>query len=99
MGIIMERYEQGRFVKSKAGHDKNKVFVIIASDNEYVYLVDGNKRKVELPKKKKIMHIQVINYIDDELMLKLKSVNKDVDVDVDVKRAIKLYELQVGSNK
>lgn len=92
----MERYEQLRFVKSKAGHDKNKVYVIISSDHEYVYLVDGDKRKLSLPKRKKLMHIQSINYIDNDLVLKFNSTKKVADEEI--KRAIKLYELKITSN-
>ncbi|MBQ5447209.1 MAG: KOW domain-containing RNA-binding protein [Lachnospiraceae bacterium] len=79
----------GEFAKSKAGHDKEQVFVIINIENEYVYLVDGKSRKLESPKKKKLKHIQVINKIDDNLLNKIQSGNNITNEEV--KRAIKLY--------
>lgn len=85
-------FERGRLIKSKAGHDKCKLFVIIKAQGEYVYLVDGKTRKLDTPKKKNIKHIQLINYIDDELASKLNSNRKIIDEDI--KRAIKLFELQ-----
>lgn len=62
----MERYEKvesvqpGIFARSKAGHDKGEVFVIISQEDEYVYLVDGKNRPLTKPKKKKMKHIQPI---------------------------------------
>ena len=60
----------GEFAKSKAGHDKEEIFIIINKEEEYVYLVDGKSRILDKPKKKKIKHIQVINQIDEELQRK-----------------------------
>ena len=43
----------GKFAKSKAGHDKDQIYVILKEDAEYVYLVDGKLKTIEKPKKKK----------------------------------------------
>ena len=56
----MDRYEIGMLAKSKAGHDKGHVYVIMKEDSSYVYLADGVHRTLEKPKKKKKMHVQVI---------------------------------------
>ena len=50
----------GMLARSKAGHDKDKVYVIIDKDDTYVYLVDGNLRTLNKPKKKKWKHVQLI---------------------------------------
>lgn len=52
--------EQGMFAKSKAGHDKDCIYVVISVNDEYVYLADGRIRPVCRPKKKKKKHIQII---------------------------------------
>ncbi len=57
----MERFEIGMLAKSKAGHDKDTVYVIYKLDEAYVYLVDGKLKTIEKPKKKKYKHIQIIN--------------------------------------
>lgn len=85
----MIEYEFGRFVTSKAGHDKCKLFVIIKAESEYVYLVDGKTRTLNNPKKKKVTHIQLLNDIDEALIMKKNS--NIVVRDEDIKRAIKLY--------
>ncbi len=84
----------GEFAKSKAGHDKEEIFIIINKEEEYVYLVDGKSRILDKPKKKKIKHIQVINHIDEELQRKLET--NLILRDEDIKRAIKSYKQKIG---
>ena len=84
----------GEFAKSKAGHDKEEIFIIINKEEEYVYLVDGKSRILDKPKKKKIKHIQVINQIDEELQRKLET--NLILRDEDIKRAIKSYKQKIG---
>ncbi|MFR8493082.1 MAG: KOW domain-containing RNA-binding protein [Mediterraneibacter gnavus] len=45
--------EPGMLARSKAGHDKNCIYVIICVKDEYVYLADGQFRPVCRAKKKK----------------------------------------------
>ncbi|AGK99199.1 KOW domain-containing RNA-binding protein [Clostridium pasteurianum] len=48
----------GTVVYSKAGRDVDRKFIIMdIIDKEYVYICDGDLRKVEKPKKKKIRHL------------------------------------------
>ena len=56
----MDRYEIGMLAKSKAGHDKGKIYIIYELDETYVYLVDGEIRTIDKPKKKKRKHVQII---------------------------------------
>ena len=43
----------GLLASSKAGHDKDKIYVIIREDEEYVWLADGKyKTNANLKKKK-----------------------------------------------
>lgn len=55
--------EVGQFVKSRAGRDKDKVFIVLSIiDEHFVYLVDGDLRKLENPKKKKVKHLKKLSY-------------------------------------
>ena len=56
----MDGYKAGLLARSKAGHDKGKVYVIIVVDDTYVYLADGSIRTLGHLKKKKKKHVQVI---------------------------------------
>ena len=40
----------GMLASSKAGHDKNTVYVIIKEETEYVYLADGRTKTLEIKK-------------------------------------------------
>jgi len=69
----------GRIVYSKAGRDKDKYFMILdVLNEEFVYLVDGDLRRLERPKKKKIKHLIFTDKICDEvkdIILKGKRLN------------------------
>lgn len=43
----------GEFATSKAGHDKDRLYMIVGEEEEWVYLCDGRLRGVEHPKKEK----------------------------------------------
>lgn len=45
---------------SLAGHDRNKIYLIVGEEEEYVYLADGKIKTCEHPKKKNKKHIQII---------------------------------------
>ena len=84
MRINME--ELGMLAKSKAGHDKGQLYVIYDVDETYVYLVDGEIRTIDKPKKKKRKHVQII-------CEKHEIEGKD---DVAVKRILKLFDKETG---
>lgn len=65
--------EAGSIVISKAGRDIGKRFIVLKIDAEYAYLSDGDLRKVDKPKKKKIKHIQKTNSISQLVKAKLES--------------------------
>ena len=50
----------GKFAKSKAGHDKDQIYVILKEDAEYVYLVDGKIKTINKPKMKRKKHISLM---------------------------------------
>jgi len=52
----------GELATSKAGHDKDRLYLIVGEEEECVYLCDGRLRGVEHPKKKKKKHIQIIHF-------------------------------------
>lgn len=55
----------GMLARSKAGRDKDCIYVIISVNDEYVYLADGAMRPVCRPKRKKRKHIQPVIRIRD----------------------------------
>ena len=64
----------GQFAKSKAGRDKETVFLIYeVLDEAYVRVVDGESRKVENPKKKNTRHLQLLPLNATEIARKIVS--------------------------
>lgn len=47
----------GQIVKAKAGRDKDSFFIITELDGGYAYIANGKRRKVDAPKKKKLIHL------------------------------------------
>ncbi|SDZ31280.1 hypothetical protein SAMN05660462_02642 [Proteiniborus ethanoligenes] len=67
----------GQVVRSKAGRDKGKVFTVLnIVDDEYVLIVDGDYRRLDNPKKKKIKHLIVYKTIIEELKERLTNGQK-----------------------
>ncbi len=71
----------GMLAKSKAGHDKDSIYLIVGEEAEFVYLADGRLKTLESPKKKNKRHIQIIKQEIHPLPL----------TDTEVKRIIKGY--------
>lgn len=76
-------WEKGMLAKSIAGHDKDRIYIIIEVTDSEVYLSDGELRTIDKPKKKKKKHIQLI---------KEKFEILDID-DVRIKRILREYKL------
>lgn len=88
----MREFKTGMLAVSKAGHDKGRLFVIVKTDQEFVYLADGKNRSVCSPKKKKKKHIQ-INYQIPEVFAETLEAGKQLE-DQQIKNAIKEYKNQ-----
>lgn len=58
----------GQIVKSKAGRDKDKVFIVVdILDEQFVLICDGDLRRIDKAKKKKIKHLAVYNLVSEEV--------------------------------
>jgi ribosomal protein L14E/L6E/L27E len=78
-------------VYSKAGRDEGKIFVVTRLiDANYAYISDGNLRRVENPKKKKIKHLVITKDIIDTIA---KKISTDIKVtNAEIRKA--LVEIQ-----
>lgn len=80
----------GRFVISRAGHDKDQVYVVTAAGADCLYLADGRFKTVAAPKKKNRKHVQLTrDSVEPQLLAAITG--KAPDVDVKIKYAIKQY--------
>jgi len=80
----------GQVVFAKAGRDKGDAFVVILLQNEYLYLVDGKRRTLDKPKKKKAKHVQPVNYISD-VVAECRTLQ-----DADIRKELKLFATRLS---
>ncbi|MDE7340924.1 MAG: KOW domain-containing RNA-binding protein [Lachnospiraceae bacterium] len=87
----------GMLASSKAGHDKNTVYVIIKEEMEYVYLADGRTKTLEKPKRKNKKHIQIIKKCPEpDFQDSIKNGQAD---DSDIRRVLKRYGMSIIKQK
>ena len=87
----------GFLASSKAGHDKDKIYIIINEDAEYVWLADGKLRTVDRPKKKRRKHIQLVKYFNNEEIRIALLEGKQVS-DLEIMMTLKKYKKQQMSD-
>jgi len=62
------RPQIGQLVKVLRGKDEESYAVIIAIvDERFVMIVDGNKRRFDQPKKKNVLHLELLPAISQEV--------------------------------
>ncbi|MBP2071989.1 MULTISPECIES: KOW domain-containing RNA-binding protein [Thermoanaerobacterium] len=81
----------GRIVKSKAGRDKDRIFIIVGvADEKHVLIADGDLRKIEKPKKKKLIHLQKYNEVDETIREKI--LKGETVTNAEIKNALKQFK-------
>jgi len=80
---------KSNIVRSDAGRDKGKLFVVLAVEGEYLLLADGKARKVESPKRKKRRHVLFVAADENRLSDKIKSEEKVTNSEL--RRALAAY--------
>ena len=86
----------GSVVISKAGRDKGRSFIVVAEENEFVYLCDGDLRKSDCPKKKKRKHLAATNIVCDYIGDKIKDKKKVTNTEI--RRALSELCIDVKEN-
>ena len=75
--------ETGRLVLSMAGRDMGRIFMILdIIDEQYVYIVDGDLRTKDRPKKKKLKHLKLCPEVLTGIAGKIKEGTKVFDAEI-----------------
>lgn len=73
---------EGSIVRSIAGRDKGGLFIVLSCEGDYAYLANGELRKVDRPKRKKLKHLQgtkaVSEFVQNKLAAQGKVTNSEV---------------------
>ncbi|MBR3569193.1 MAG: KOW domain-containing RNA-binding protein [Oscillibacter sp.] len=81
---------KSNIVRSGAGRDKGKLFVVLGVEGEYLLLADGKSRKLEAPKRKKRRHALFVA-ADDENRLSKKIKAGERITNSELRRALAAY--------
>ena len=81
----------GQFVISRAGHDKDIIYVVVAEEGDFVYVADGRLKLPDSPKKKRRKHVQQVNRTVEDALLRRLSSGEPVEPEA-IRYAIKLYK-------
>lgn len=80
MILSSKELQIGQFVKSRAGRDKDKLFIIVGIvDDQYVQIADGDLRKLEKPKLKKVRHLKLLNLKSEAVVIAMASNTNTLD--------------------
>ena len=80
----------GDIVISTFGHDTGEWSVVKYVDENFAYLIDGNTKTVNKPKKKKIKHIYKTEYNANEVANKLA--NESYIQNAEIRKALKFFK-------
>src|SRR5690625_1081109 len=62
----------GQLIRVRNGRDRGQISVIVELiDNRFVAIADGEKRKINRTKRKNIIHIELFDYIAEEVHISL----------------------------
>ncbi|MCR1898645.1 KOW domain-containing RNA-binding protein [Irregularibacter muris] len=90
----------GQVVYSLAGRDKGKFMVVMEKiDSQYVHISDGDIRKVDKAKKKKVKHLRKTNHIISTINKKLETGQKINNAEIRKKLKELGYNTQNGKRE
>ena len=83
-------------VFSRAGHDKGKAFIVLKTDGERLWLVDGKARKLNSPKMKSLKHTRFGKQGNPELAEALSS---GAATDRLIRKELAIFRSDVGRSE
>lgn len=79
----MKKIKPGSVVFSKAGRDSGRFYIVTEIvDADYVKIVDGELRRIDKPKLKKIKHLKAEGEVVEKIALKLVEGKKVFDAEI-----------------
>ena len=84
---------QSNIIRSDAGRDKGKLFIVLAVEGEYLLLADGKTRRVEDPKRKKRRHVLFVAAEETRVSEKIK--NNEKITNSELRRTLAAYREEV----
>ncbi len=74
--------ERADIIRSLNGRDKGRLFIVYDVEPDFIYLVDGKRRRTETPKRKKSKHVELVGRCDDQFVERITTGDKISNGDV-----------------
>lgn len=87
----MKIWKSEMLAVSRAGHDRDTLYLVLGEEGDYLWLTDGRRRLLENPKKKKKIHVQIIKHLPEQLLAQMQ----EITVDAHVKKILKAYNSEI----
>lgn len=88
---------RGDVVRSTAGHDKDGLFLVLQAEGDFLWLVDGKRRKLETPKKKRRKHVVSAGVWTHPVGGRLQ--NGEPVLDSDIRKALAAFRNRFSETK
>lgn len=73
----MKPVQIGQLIKVLRGKDEERFAIVIeVLDERFVKIADGRKRKFDQPKKKNVLHLELLPFISQEVAISLQESGK-----------------------
>lgn len=66
-------FQQAQIVRSRSGHDRGQLFLVVAVEGGIVLLCDGKRRRVEKPKRKNVKHVESVGEFSHPTIEKVRA--------------------------
>ena len=82
-------------VISLNGRDQGKLFYVVKTEDNYVFLADGKGRKLDNPKRKKLKHVRRVTRTETRVATKI--LNGDKVLNSELRRDLATFGQQFNS--
>jgi ribosomal protein L14E/L6E/L27E len=84
-------------VRSLRGHDVGGLFFVLDTDEDFVFIVDGRRRKIDSPKRKKGKHVMFVAHSDARVAEKIRTGEKVTNNEL--RRALSDFTLKYAARE
>jgi len=80
----------GAAVISTAGHDKDRVYLVLDVKEKDAYLSDGRIRRAGNPKKKRVTHIKMLGMAEDPRYIRkiMQEISSEEEKDIEIRKIL-----------
>ena len=80
----------GEIVQSTQGRDRGNFYLVVAIENETIYVVDGRNRQLTTPKKKNVKHLRLLPIFHPEIIERIaEGKNENTQIQIAIQNVIK----------